>query len=281
MQRPSLQTLAAHNEVARVGPPSLDPSALLDRDLDGWRLTLYPQAGEGTLLYLKEASGLSGGLELEQPARDPALVEADSAQRAKGEIRRQIRANRGRYLWTFTYAEATYDYAQLVKDVGQFLRRLKKALGKVWLILVPEPHPGGHGYHLHGATNQRLPHAVVKKCWGHGFVWVGDHQRKHKQMRSRHLARYLAKYATKMVGGADLHGCRPRDRGSHRYWVTQGFEPEKVTGVFPSLAHAKAWLYAHVGQLGEWHRLDVPADVPIEGWWLSWDDRWLAPPPGA
>lgn len=280
MHRPSVGTVAAHNGQARVSPPSLDHSALLDRDLDGWRLTLYPQAGEGTLTYLKEASGLSGGLELEKLARDPLAVEADSAQRAKGEIRRQIRANRGRYLWTLTYKEATYDYATVVRHVQAFYRRLKKALGKVWLVLVPEPHPGGHGWHLHGAAAVRLPHAAIKKAWGRGFVWVGDHQRKHKQWNSRHLARYLAKYATKMVGGADLHGCGPRPRGAHRYWVTQGFEPEKVSGVFPSLAHVRAWLYAHQGHCGEWHRLAVPADVPVEGWWLSWDDQYLAPPPG-
>jgi hypothetical protein len=208
------------------------------------------------------------------------LVEQDSAQRAKGEIRRQIRANRGRYLWTFTYAKEQFAYEQLVKHVAAFQRRLRQALGKVWLLLVPEPHPGGHGWHLHGAAATRLPIKTVRKCWGQGHVWVGDHKREHRTWSSRHLSRYLAKYATKMVGGGELYGCRPRPRGAHRYWVTQGYEPEKVSMTFRSVNSAHRWLMTQYGCWDDRRRLELGADVPVEGWWLSFGDECLASPPG-
>jgi hypothetical protein len=214
------------------------------------------------------------------PARDAEAIELASAQRAKGEIRRQIRANRGRFLWTFTYKHGVYSYEQVVRDAGAFLRRLRRLVGDVWFVLVPEPHPGGHGYHLHGSAAIRLPIAKVRKAWGKGHVWVGDHKRQHKRWTTRHLSRYLAKYATKMVGGSRLYGCGGRPRGAHRYWVTQGREPECVRCCFPTLALAHDWLRVYMGAYEQCRLLELGPDVPIEGWWLSYSDEWLAPPPG-
>jgi len=206
----------------------------------------------------------------------------DGAIRAKGEIRRQIRRNRGRYLWTFTFADAHYDFLQVAAAVAHFQVQLRLIFGHVWFLLVPEPHPGGHGWHLHGATNRFLEILDVQRAWGKGWVWVGDHRRQNKTLPTRELASYLAKYATKVLQEGALHGCQPRPKGSHRYFVTQGFEPQKVTKYFRTFKAALLWVWKNYGVSD--YEADLPGDrdIPVEGVWMTFPDsccRRLKPDP--
>jgi hypothetical protein len=270
--------VAALSDVSLGPPPSLDPSALLPWAPQAVVVTLYPEAGEATALYLVGGEKSGNGTHIPLAPRDPELILQDGGRRAKGEIRRQIRRNRGRYLWTFTYADAHYDYGQVVREVRRFMERLREEFGRVWFLMVPEPHPGGHGWHLHAAANERLDIKKMRAAWGHGHVWVGDHKKKRARWNSRKLSRYLAKYATKVLDPDQLHGCEPRQKGQHRYWVTQGFEPRKVSYYATSMGEAAAWLQQMMGMADELRQLDFDAGIPIRGYWLGYDDRWLWPP---
>lgn len=209
------------------------------------------------------------------PVRTPEEISVDSARRAKGRMRRQIRKNRGRFLWTFTYETAVYDYDQVVADVGSLLVNLRESEGHVWIILVAEPHPGGHGWHVHAATNRWIDHAAMHSYWGKGWVWVGDHAHKHKKWVTRELAGYLAKYAAKGLTDDRLFGCGARPPGAHRFWVTQGFEPQKVRKAFRLMRDAALWVLKHYGPWDHEVILGETMDVPVEGFWWEFPDKYL------
>jgi len=61
--------------------------------------------------------------------------------------------------------------------------------------------------------------------------------------------------------------------------VTQGYEPEKVSMTFRSVNSAHRWLMTQYGCWDDRRRLELGADVPVEGWWLSFGDECLAPQP--
>lgn len=205
--------------------------------------------------------------------RAPELVDLDSARRARGEIRRSIRRNRGRYLWTFTFAEATYDYATVTAAVAAFQLRLRETFGHVWFLLVPEPHPGGHGWHVHGAANRTFDWLMIRQLWGKGHVWVGDHQRRNTRWQCRELAGYLAKYVTKVLAEGALQGCEPRPKGHHRYWTPQGFDPERIHKRFLTFKAAVLWVLKHYGAWDEEFVLADFPDMPVEGYCWRFPDR--------
>jgi hypothetical protein len=172
-------------------------------------------------------------------------------------------------------AAATYDYLAVAAAVADFQVRLRERFGHVWFLLVPEPHPGGHGWHLHGATNRTFDYKVIASLWGRGFVWVGDHGKRRKRWAARDLAGYLSKYVTKVLADGALHGCQERPAGSHRYWVTQGFEPECLRKQFRTFAGAALWVLKHYGSWDEEWNLAEFEDLPVEGFAWRFPDRCL------
>ena len=62
--------------------------------------------------------------------------------------------------------------------------------------------------------------------------------------------------------------------------MTQGYEPLKQTAIFPTLELAHRWLMHEYGPWDDRRRLELGAEVPAEGWWYSWGDECLWPPPG-
>lgn len=278
MNAPTSATIAAHTE--RVQPASrnsLDVSALLVPGGGYAALTLYPQAGEATAVWVPEKTLSKSGDDPEKTRRPPELVALDSARRAKGVVRRDIRKNRGRFLWTFTFADATYDYAAVVAAVQAFLVNLRTKVGRFWFRLVPEPHPEGHGWHVHGVTNRYIEYLDVWAAWGKGHVWVGDHKKRRAVWQVRELAGYLAKYISKVVAGENLFGCTPRGERQHRHWGPQGFEPQCVRIAFRSLRQAELWLLEHYGSWDTEIPLGGDGDVPVDGWWYSFPDRCCRP----
>lgn len=215
----------------------------------------------------------------ELPRLTAEQLEQQSAVRAKAAIRRRARANRARFLWTFTYAVATYDWESVSRDVDAMERRLAARFGRVFFLWVAEPHPGGHGYHLHGVTNRFLSIEAVRAAWGRGHVWVGDDQKKNARWMSRKLARYLAKYIGKSMAGAELYGCAARPKWGKRYWGTHGYEEEPVQLVFPTAEELEAWLLANYGRPDVRRPFGESGDWPIKGIWYSFPDACLGPPP--
>jgi hypothetical protein len=198
---------------------------------------------------------------------------ADSARRAAGEVRRYIRGNRLDHLWTFTFAQAVHDYAELGPIVEAFERRLRASGWNGAIVLVPEPHPKGHGWHLHGAVRGRFPIRLMAQLWRHGHVFVvGSHGKSRGAWRSRRLSSYLSKYLTKELAPDELHGCTPRPKGTHRYWRTQGFDPPVEVLYFDTLAQAERWLDVTMGPPDVRLALQLGDAFRPEGWWLQWDD---------
>lgn len=276
MRAPTDSNVAAHTPTRKVGPPgSLDGSPLLVPGGDYVSLTLYPSAGEATAVLIRRPDDRPARGRPDREKRSPELIDLDKARRAKGEIRRAIRRNRGRYLWTLTFAAATYDYELVTAAVAAFQVALRQTYGHVWFLLVPEPHPGGHGWHLHGATNRTFDWAMIARLWGHGHVWVGDHKRRNASWQSRELAGYMAKYVTKVLAAGGLNGCQARPKGHHRYWTPQGFDPERIVKRFLTLPAAALWVLKHYGVWDEeWVLADFEG-MPVEGYCWRFPDRYL------
>lgn len=195
-------------------------ATVLSNGPPGWRLSLYPDAGEAGGCFYGPPSGRK------PTGSDPERAKAEAARRARSKVRRYCAANRLNRLGTLTYAgEGCHDPKALRSDLGAFFRSLRSGLGGdsfpyVW---TPEWHKSGHGLHAHFAVGQFIGRRKVEEAWGRGFVHIkllGDLPVGSSSLdEARVAARYLSKYIGKDFG----HG---RAAGLHRYEVAQGFQPE-------------------------------------------------------
>jgi hypothetical protein len=188
-----------------------------------WRLSLYPDAGEGGGCFIsaRAAKRRFGG----EPSSRAA---EEAARRARSKVRRYCAANRLNRLGTLTYAPpGCHDPRGARQDVARFFRRLRReleveALPYLW---VPEWHKSGHGLHLHFAAGRFIPRSAIERAWRHGFVHIkllGDLP---VGSTSLHEARLAARYLSKYVGKAFDERRVP---GLHRYERAQGFDPRLV-----------------------------------------------------
>jgi hypothetical protein len=162
-----------------------------------WALNLYPPAAEaGGCLVVPDARVPRGD------RSDPDRAEAEAVRRARAKLRR---------------------------DVGSFFKDLRPALGgeSFPYLWVPEPHPGGHGLHVHFAVGRYVRWTLIRDSWGLGRVHIqliGDLPVGSGRLgEARYVGRYLGKYVSKSLddGGRTL--------GLDRYEVAQGFRPEQIT----------------------------------------------------
>ena len=233
-----------------------------------WRLTLYPEAGEGGGCLSRPLRLPSG----RRPDAERAVEEA--ARRARAQIRRYAAANRLNRLGTLTYrGEGCHDPLRLRSDLAGFFRGLRVGLeeGRFPYVWVPQWHPGGHGLHAHFAVGRFVPRGLIERAWGRGFVHIklldGLPVGSGELAEARLAARYLAGYA-----GRDL-GDERRPARLHRYEVAQGFQPEKILCYGES---AEDVIERASGLMGcEPGRVWVSSSV--EGWrgppacWAQWD----------
>jgi hypothetical protein len=189
-----------------------------------WSLSLYPDAAEaGGCLVVPWSEPRAGG------GSDPERVLAEAVRRARSKVRRYGVANRLNRLATLTYAgEGCHDAGRLRRDVGEFFKALRPAIGGeafpyVW---VPEWHPGGHGLHVHFVVGRYVRQSLIREAWGRGIVHsklIGDLPVGSGTLaEARRAAGYLCKYL-----GKGLDDERRRS-GLHRYEVAQGFQPERI-----------------------------------------------------
>lgn len=261
-------------------PPSLEPPTLLDGQAAGYRVCLYPQSGEASITRCAPRRA-DGDPRIDRSSPDRLRENAVRAgKRAKSHVRRYSRANRCRFLWTFTYGEASRTLAEAGADMDRLLRALRETFGRLPFVAVAEPHPGGHGYHWHAGTNRRLPHKVVARLWGHGWVWVGDPGKLPGRVSPRKLAAYLAKYVAKSVtADGPAAGVSGREHGQHRYRVSQGFTPAKISFPVELARDGYEWLHLRYGQHDLVCSFSFRENGPTDGWFLSFPDRCLCPPP--
>jgi hypothetical protein len=191
----------------------------------GWRLSLYPEAGEagGSFRYSWSAPRVRG-----IGPGDPERSRIEAARRARTKVRRYCAANRLNRLGTLTYAgEGCHDPREVRAHVGEFFRELRGLLGgdPVAYVWVPEWHASGHGLHLHFAVGRYIGRSLIEQAWGRGFVHIkllGDLPVGTGTLgEARQAARYLSKYVGKAFE-------QERVPGLHRYEVAQGFQPVPI-----------------------------------------------------
>lgn len=279
---PTTHFSRSQSEAQTAGPAHLlEPTPLLDPNLGKVVLSLYGTAGEASIVLRHGRGRAPGNVPInEQVRRDRANQEHD--RRARSKVRRYCRHNRSRFLWTLTYAQPCRTMDQAGADIDDFLRGVREEFGRIPLVAVCEPHPGGHGYHWHFAASSFLPIKKIRKIWGHGHVHVGDPGKLRAKVSPRKLAGYLAKYVGKSLDDDDAGATvEPRRRGQHRYRLTQGFSPERTVMYFATRADAYTWLHLNYGQHDQYALFSVIGDGPDDGSWFSFPDRCfkrIAPP---
>ena len=203
-----------------------------------WRGRVFPQVGEAVAVLRTNASPEKKGT-----GCTPEENLRRAARRARTQVRRYCVANRLRRLITLTYRPPfCTSHDQVVKDVGLFIRHLRKSLGiegRFAYVWVPELHKDGQRYHVHVVVDRFIPKRMVEEAWGHGFVDVREIRNQGKAGNKGEAMRRVAGYVAKYVGKSyDDQGAG----GRHRYEVGQGCQPISLeltaprTDVFRGLA---------------------------------------------
>lgn len=159
--------------------------------------------------------------------------EEKNARRASSTLRKYCRHNSLDHLWTLTFKVGVYEWSTVVEHWNYFLERFGRLLGGMPLAGVIEPHPEGHGYHIHFAVRGFVDVADIRKCWTYGRIHVAAIKGRKISRRGvapKIVAGYLAKYVSKTLTGAELldRGLVGRAPGQHRYFVREGSKPERL-----------------------------------------------------
>jgi hypothetical protein len=174
-------------------------------------VALRPKRGEATIYKPSAKREPEASL---VPDQDRSRREA--ARRAGVMVRRVCTEHRLCRMWTLTVADATVarDRAAVGRLVHLFGKRMARRWSHLKWLAVLEPHPGGHGWHVHMLVNQYVPKELVRAVWGHGHIDVRLIQGKGVKdplTGARKAAAYAAKYLAKEFDEADV------PRGTHRY----------------------------------------------------------------
>ena len=183
-------------------------------------------------------------------------------RRAKKAVEQYVVVNRLSKMWTLTYAQACHDRQRVVEEVGRFFEDWRSLEGKPFPYLyVIEPHPGGHGWHVHIGVPGWLftDFFALSKLWGRGRVRFDVSKAGCLSKREyRRLSGYLSKYLSKSFA-LDL------EPGTHRYECAQSFVPVRIVEHFSDYATA-------VHRLGELGFLTRPV------WCSDLSPDWTGPP---
>jgi hypothetical protein len=238
----------------------------------GWRLSLYPGAGEGGGCFVSGPRRHNVGVKGAAKDRDRALSEA--ARRARGKVRRYCAEHRLNRFGTLTYAEPfCTDPVELRRDVGEFFRSLRASLGgdPFPYLWVPELHADGERFHVHFAVGRYVGRRLIEQAWGRGFVHIKLIGNLSSTSTSWHEARVAARYLGKYVAKS-FEGER-QVPGLHRFEVAQGFQPSKMVLQAPSrdeiISDAIDVMGVHVGHV--WSSEDQEGWAAPPALWISWD----------
>lgn len=224
----------------------------------GWRLGLYPDAGEAMAVFRSVAG--------EDGRRTVGLAEWDSAEvavrRARTKVRRYCAANQLNRLGTLTYGPPFCRDPKLLREqVGAFFKRLRREMGgePFAYLWTGERHQDGERLHAHFAVGRYVPRSRIERAWPHGFVHIkllGDLPYEASTLdEARLLSRYLAKYVSKTLA--------ERDAGLHRYEVAQGFLPRCVGTIGRSSDEVMWWAASEMGR--------APSYVKPSAEWIGYE----------
>lgn len=239
----------------------------------------WPTAGEATLTRAPVRVGTRTGTSVSKSASGAGAPAVTHGVRAKGQIRRIAVHNRHRYLWTLTYLRAAGSWSEVVGDLRLFFERVRTHFGRISLLAVIERgRRGTQRYHCHFTASRFLPIAAIRRAWHRGNVDIGDGERMKGVSSVRRLARYLAKYVAKQAQ-EETGGAADRPKGAHRYLVTQGHSPPRLTGRWETQAAGLEWLTRSYGTpciVLDWGETGTGK---VYGTWYGFDDDCLWHPP--
>ena len=198
-----------------------------------------------------------------------AKHEERAVRRARTMIRRMCREFNLCRMWTLTYAgEGCHDRDQLVRDMEEWAREMKRRLPRLIWLAVPELHPGGHGWHVHAAVSEYVHFSAFNVTWPHGRTESPrgpDGKKLAGRVDANVTAAYLSKYVAKSLGEGRTH------LGQHRYFRPKGVQVsvediDAGAGVILAYDEARRVVLAYFG------------GAPSYEWTSDDDDQWEAPP---
>lgn len=130
------------------------------------------------------------------------------------------------YLYTLTTPDVV-DHAEISRRWRRFYKRAKRAFPGLLkaMVKVYEEHPGGHGWHIHFVTTDRIDVSLIRQCGEQtGFGRVNA-----KRIQSKRAA-YIAKYVGKAFSAAGQ---------MLRRWSCIGFKGTRVRDV--ALVNTLTW----------------------------------------
>ena len=230
----------------------------------GWWANLYPTAKEASGTFVSSLQPIR--TEFLRNGTNSERSQKEASRRARAKVRRYCAANKLNRFGTLTYeGEGCHDPVQLRKDLGDFFKKLKSALGDdlpyVW---VPEWHKTNHGLHAHFAVARYIKRAVIQESWNKGFVHIKLLSDLPVGTNTLDESRVAAGYLSKYISKSFLDNRRVV--GLHRYDIAQGFTPEKERIYGVSRLELVENLIEHVGK------------EPSYFWTSNQEQVWEAPP---
>jgi hypothetical protein len=223
-----------------------------------WRVAIRPRCGEATIYQpaAKRAAVASLVPDVDRSRRE-------AARRAAVMVRRLATEHGLSRMWTLTVADGAIakDRAAVAELVHLFSKRMARRWRHLKWLAVLEPHPGGHGYHVHMLVSQYIPKELVREVWGHGHTdvrLITGRGVKDPRSGARRAAGYAAKYMAKEFDGQDV------PRGTHRYLRREGMDITTIEadGDWVDLVRQ---VWAFFGHRVSWV------------WWSGDDDQWRGP----
>ncbi|NMB07290.1 MAG: replication endonuclease, partial [Tissierellia bacterium] len=194
----------------------------------------------------------NGGFELKKPnveiSRNVNDEKLDNnLSRAKSKVFEYAACNNFDYFITLTLDPIRYnryDLSKFIKDLGQYIRDLRKKTGAdIQYLLIPEPHKDG-AWHMHGLVKgfpdqelelftlqDKLPYRVLElikngrqiynwTSYAEKFGWCTVERVKSRNAVSKYITKYISKALT-----VDFK----REKEKKLYYVTRGLKTaEKV-----------------------------------------------------
>lgn len=145
------------------------------------------------------------------------------------------------------------------------------------MAVIERGKSGTKRLHVHFGTDRWLSIDLVRLIWGHGHVWVGDGRKCPGQPGVKRLSKYLSKYVAKEYE-SDSTGESEREKGAHRYLITQGFSVPQLRRKCGSSRAGAELLRQMYGPAAHVVFFDYRDQGGVYGYWLEFDDRYLWDP---
>lgn len=188
-----------------------------------------PPSGLAAVGSTETLASATPALQPDDPLPPRRAFSAYNGNRSATRVKRLSRSNKFKRMFTLTFpGEGVHDYDESYRLVAGWLHYH----GRQWFpgyLMVPEEHPGGHGWHwhlLHRDRPNKKQLAAIRRSWS-SYLASHGHDNHGARIHAKHWGstRKAAEYAAKYVGKA-LDGIAP---GRNRYMRSLGLTLPEVT----------------------------------------------------